>query len=191
MTRSEQLSWKNKEILCFFLTEEHVGSYLILETDKLPACRKTGISCYPETSLVIFPGCEVVLQAPSLIYLGRSLSGEPARIAFLLSSQENQLFPLVFSYTFYWFLFLFLSFPLFCLLWVHFTLLCLVSYGESWDHQIERFLLFPYRRLVLYKFPSKHSLVASHTFWYGFIFIQFKILPPQYFKIDFIFLEEL
>ena len=33
MTSSKQLPWENKEILCFFLTEEHIGSHLILETD--------------------------------------------------------------------------------------------------------------------------------------------------------------
>lgn len=66
---------------------------------------------------------------------------------------------LSFRSRFYYFL---LSlFPTFCLLWVHFALLFLVSDGGSLYYSFENFALV-FCKHEIYTFPSDHNIICAH-----------------------------
>ena len=68
-----------------------------------------------------------------------------------------------------------LLFPSFCLLWIYFAFLFLVSWGRSSDYWFETF--FPNRSTWCYKFPSQHyfNYIPQILICCIFIFIQFYI----------------
>lgn len=138
MTNSKQLSWENKEILCFFLTEEHIGSYF---GNWLLAHRSTDI--LPRDLSRHFSWVGGGVARPLLDPFGQEFVWRISQKSFpficllkKISCFHHWLSLVFLCFIFYWFLLLFLSFPLFFFGFTLLSLFCFLMWklsSSNWE----------------------------------------------------------